>query len=276
MLKIEAPPYIIAEAANNHGGSMLRALQLCDAAREAGADAVKFQLGLDRLCAPTNRYYDTFKGVCLPYTEWYSIAKYCADTGIQFLASAFSLQAVAHLREMGVPVFKMASGDITYHSMLRSLSGDTVILSTGGSDVDEIDEALQVLGKDVYLLQCTMMYPCEDEDANVGGMASLMERFGGCIKGVGYSDHTRTGKASVLAAEMGAMIVEKHFALEETDDSSCDPKTLDEMIKEIRDGYKLADKLRNTLLGDAALGVKECERDVRKAARRNPRTGLRE
>jgi len=80
-----------------------------------------------------------------------------------------------------------------------------------------------------------------------------------------------------LAAELGAVIVEKHFALEERDDSSCDPETLDEMIKRIRDGYQMERGVfRDTLMGDASIGVKKCERDVLKAARRNPLTGLRE
>lgn len=226
------PCFLIAEVGNNHQGSMDIARQMVHEAARAGADAVKFQ-------KRDNAALFTQAGLCAPYTGANSfgptygehrealeltlpqLAELKAEAealGMVFFASAWDMPSLEGLIGMDVELFKVASADLTTIPMLRRLSavGRPVILSTGMSDLADIDAAVRALTAGtapVALLHCNSSYPCAPEDTGVPVMAQLRSRYG---LPVGYSGH-ESGLAPTLAAvALGACIVERHFTLDKT------------------------------------------------------------
>jgi len=179
------PAFIIAEIGTNHQGKLDLAKQMIDIAIAAKADAVKFQkrslhriLTKEGLNAPYNSYHSfgaTYgehrKAVELSYDDFFSLKKY-AKGKIMLLASGWDEESVDFLDELGVPAFKVASADITNLPLLEHTArkGKPVIISTGMSDISEIEDALNVVKKyhdQVVLMQCTSTYPCEFSDVNL-------------------------------------------------------------------------------------------------------------
>jgi len=226
--------YIIAEIGSNFDGSKQRAKKLIDLAADCGADAAKFQafnadkivsqFGFDGLKAGfqadwKQSVYETYKDAELPRGWIGELAAYTADQGLDFLCTPYDRDAVDQLSDIGMPAFKIGSGDITWHSFLKYVAeqGDPVILSTGASTLGEIEEALGAIratGNDnVILLQCVTNYPSEFESANIRAMSTLQEAF---EVPIGYSDHTSGSTVPLGAVSRGACVIEKHF----TDDKS--------------------------------------------------------
>jgi N-acetylneuraminate synthase len=231
-----AAPYVVAEAGVNHGGDLELALEMVRRIADAGVDAVKFQTyKAARLTVRDSpAYWDTAKErtptqyeLFSKYdrfgsTEYRRLAQECAAVGIDFLTTPFDIESVDWLDEL-VPMWKVASGDITNVRLLRRLAatGKPILLSTGAATVDEIRTALAWLADarvaDVALLHCTLSYPTAAEDANVGAVAHLRQLFPEQVGG--YSDHTvppESFAAIAAAYTLGGRVIEKHYTLDKS------------------------------------------------------------
>lgn len=250
--------FIIAEAGVNHNGELSRALQLCNAAREAGADAVKFQTWKterivtdsarmaayqkENTAASDDSQYRMLKALELSYEDFRTIRDHCCEIGIQFLSTPDEVESLRFLVELGVPLIKVGSGEVTNIPYLRQIgsTGKRVILSTGMSTLDQVRLAYETLrmagAPEVALLHCTTNYPCPMEEVNLRAMLTLKESFG-CE--VGYSDHTMGIEVSVAAVALGASIIEKHFTLDRNlpgpdHKASIEPDEFAAMVRAIR------------------------------------------
>lgn len=275
--------FIIAEAGVNHNGDVNLAYKLCDAAKKAGADAVKFQIfDPDKLVTKTAKkadyqtkndrssdtQYEMLKKLALSNEEFKSVAKYCKDIGIKFMATAFDEDSVAFLHGLGVDTIKVPSGEITNLPYLVKIAElwKRIIMSTGMATFDEIEEAYKVLsanGADVTVLHCTTEYPAPFETVNLKAMRYLGRSLH--VK-YGYSDHTKGIEVPVAAVALGASVIEKHFTLDRRMDgpdhkASLEPSELKAMVDAIRNV--------ETSLGVEKKIVNECEFRNRLVARKS-------
>lgn len=249
--------YIIAEAGVNHNGKLDLALKLCDAAKEAGVDAVKFQTWkTENIVTAQARQaayqaentgveesqFDMLKKLELSYDHFRYIQEYCKKIGIEFLSTPDEEESLAFLVSLGLPFIKVGSGEVTNIPYLRKIAscGKPVILSTGMSTLAQVATAYDTLlesgAPKVSLLHCTTNYPCPYDEVNLRAMLTLKEAFK-CQ--VGYSDHTMGTEIPVAAVAMGAEIIEKHFTLDRMMEgpdhkASLEPAELKQMVEQIR------------------------------------------
>lgn len=250
--------FIIAEAGVNHNGSFELAKQLVDKACEAGVDCVKFQTfkpeNLVNKNAQKAKYQikntgnsesqlDMLKKLSLTFDNFKELKEYCDKKGTMFLSTPFDLESIDFLADLGIKIFKIPSGEITNLPYLKKINSHKkeVILSTGMSTLDEIQDALNIL-KDckVSLLHCTTEYPCPYDNVNMKAMLTMKDKFN---LPVGYSDHTQGIEIPIMAVAMGATIIEKHFTLDKNMEgpdhkASLEPDELKQMVKEIRNVEK--------------------------------------
>jgi N,N'-diacetyllegionaminate synthase len=241
--------YVIAEAGMNHDGDLGRAVRLAEAAAEAGADAVKFQLhdaaAETTRDAPSPPYFqdeprwEYFQRTAFTDEQWAELKGACEERGVEFLCSAFSLEALERLERLGVARYKIGSGEVTNLALVRAAgaTGKQVLLSSGMSSWAELDAAVAAAGLNVVVLQCTSAYPTPPEQVGLNVLAELRERYG---KPVGFSDHTRGTAASLAAVTLGAEVVEKHLTLSRGDygpDAAMglEPGELGAFVREIRE-----------------------------------------
>lgn len=257
--------YVIAEAGVNHNGSVETAAALVREAKRAGADAVKFQAfradALATAAAPKAAYQQRETGAsggqlemlrALEFGEPEHAAMMAVgrDAGIDVLSSAFDLGSLAMLVRLGLSVFKIPSGEITDLPYLRavgraarSAEAGRVILSTGMSDMAEVEDAVGALvqaglSRDaITLLHCSTEYPAPVEGVNLRAMVAMREAFG---LPVGYSDHTDGTSVAVAATALGAVVIEKHLTLDRTmagpdHKASLEPHEFARMVAAIRD-----------------------------------------
>lgn len=229
-------PYIIAEIGVNHEGSLDRAKELIEQAKEGGADAAKFQSYKAETLASKNSpaYWDTTKEPTLSQyilfkkydsfgkKEFIELADHCKKTRIDFLSTPFDDDAIEFLYPL-VSFYKIASADITNFPFLKKIvkKGKPIVLSTGASSLSEIDQAVQVMKNsgctDLALLHCILNYPTPDENANLDMIKGLKNNYPDLI--IGYSDHTLPDECmlTLTAAYLkGARIIEKHFTFDKT------------------------------------------------------------
>lgn len=277
--------FVIAEAGVNHDGDLARALALCDAARAAGADAVKFQTfraeDLVVPGAPTAAYQQRQTGeqdqfamlrkLELTREQHERIRDHCAAIGIEFFSTPFSLAAVDLLVELGVRRMKLPSGELTHRALVEHAcaTGLPVLLSTGMATLDEVQDALQwaraVRGSldGVTVLHCTSAYPAPDAALNLRAIATMGEALGTPI---GYSDHSTGIEAALAAASLGATVIEKHLTLDRTlpgpdHAASLEPQDFAAMVRGIR--------RISAMLGDGIKAPRPEERDAARVARRS-------
>lgn len=250
---------IIAEAGVNHNGDLALARQLIDVAAASGADLVKFQtFSADRLVtthAGKAEYqikatdsgesqYSMIRRLELTREMHEVLIAHCKSRGIQFFSTAFDLESVDLLVELGLDRFKIPSGEITNLPYLRHVGryGYPIILSTGMASLEEIGTALEVIEQAgtrrdrVTVLHCNTEYPTPMADVNLRAMISIREAFG---VAVGYSDHTRGIEVPIAAVALGASVVEKHFTLDRAlpgpdHNASLEPDELKAMVSAIR------------------------------------------
>jgi N-acetylneuraminate synthase/N,N'-diacetyllegionaminate synthase len=284
LLGVGEPTFIVAEIGVNHNGNMRMARKLIDAAKDAGADSVKFQaFKTERIATkyaekaryqkettdPKKSQFNMLKKLELGDAEIKELHHYAQKKNILFLSSAFDEESVDLLDSLNVPAFKIASGELTNLPLLRYMAHKKrpIILSTGLSTLAEIEEALAVIReegvKDIILLHCVTSYPAKEEDANLKVMDLLKRQFG---YPVGFSDHTMSITVPIAAAALGAVLIEKHFTLDKTlpgpdHRASLEPTEFSEMVKGIRDVEKA--------LGDGMKRLTANEEEIRKVARRS-------
>lgn len=268
---------IIAEAGVNHNGNYEMAIKMIDEAKAAGADYVKFQTAKPELVistfAPKAEYQkettgngesqlEMCKAIHLPLTDYKPLKEYCDKVGIGFMSTPFDLVSIDVLEPLDMDYYKIPSGEITNLPYLRAIAakGRKVIISTGMSELPEIEEALQILENgglkrsDIIVLHCNTEYPTPMRDVNLRAMLDIRDRLG---VAVGYSDHTNGIEVPIAAVALGAEVIEKHFTLDKTlpgpdHKASLEPQELKAMVDAIRN--------IEAALGDGKKKVTDSER----------------
>ncbi len=222
-----APCTVIAEIAQAHDGSLGTAHAMIDAAADAGADAVKFQTHIAkaesspdepwrvRFSLQDESRFNYWKRMEFSEEQWVGLSRHAEEKGLLFLSSAFSMEAFDLLRRVGVAGWKVASGEITNVQMLDAmcLSGKPLILSTGMSAFEEIDESVRQIKENnaaLALLQCSSTYPTKASDIGLNVLEEFRDRYD---VAVGLSDHSATIFPGICAAYMGAQVIEVHLTL---------------------------------------------------------------
>ena len=251
--------YIIAEAGVNHNGQLDLALKLCDAAKKAGVDCVKFQTWQTEKIVTrkaekatyqsenTNNaeesQFDMLKKLELSYEDFRLVQEHCNKIGIDFLSTPDEEYSLAFLmNELHLPLIKIGSGEVTNIPYLRQIASyhKPIILSTGMATLAQVAMAFDTLiaagAPSLSLLHCTTNYPCPKNEVNLRAMQTMKEAFK-CP--VGYSDHTMGTEIPIAAVAMGAEIIEKHFTLDRNMDgpdhkASLEPHELKYMVDCIR------------------------------------------
>ncbi len=249
---------IIAEAGVNHNGKLDLALRLCDEAKKAGADVVKFQTWKTENIITKNvdqadyqatntgvreSQYDMLKKLELSYENFRTIKKHCDDIGIVFSSTADDEESLDFLIDLGIPFIKIGSGEIGNIPFLRRMGEKKlpIIMSTGMSSLADVDISLRELKQsgatEITLLHCTTNYPCSYSEVNLRAMITLKDAF---HTQIGYSDHTIGNDVAIAAITLGASVIEKHFTLDCTMDgpdhaASTPPNEFAKFVKAIRD-----------------------------------------
>jgi N-acetylneuraminate synthase/N,N'-diacetyllegionaminate synthase len=224
--------FIIAEAGVNHNGSLEIAERLVDTAKSCGADAVKFQTFKaeklvtrhaekadyqKRATSGGDSQFEMLQRLELGDAEFGKLVDHCRHRGIEFLSSPFDEDSADLLDSLGVTTFKIPSGEITNHPLLKHIARKRkpVILSTGMCTLGEVEEAVEIFRSAgtprLILLHCVTEYPAPYRDINLSAMTTLRAAFG---FDVGYSDHTLGIEIPVAAVALGAAVIEKHFTLD--------------------------------------------------------------
>ena len=251
---------IIAEAGVNHNGNMTTAMEMVDAATEAGVDYIKFQTfktnklvdkSAEKATYQKSNYNDSddsqytmLKKLELDMDAHYNLISYCRKKGIGSLSSAFDLDSIDMLKKLTLDFWKIPSGEITNYPYLKKIGqyNDMVIMSTGMSDLHDINNALELLIKsgtqkeNITVLQCNTEYPTPMRDVNLTAMDTIKNTFN--VR-VGYSDHTLGIEVPIAAVALGAEIIEKHFTLNRKMEgpdhkASLEPAELTKMVSSIR------------------------------------------
>ncbi len=271
------PCYIVAEIGINHNGDLDLAKRLISVAVAAGCDAVKFQkrtievvYSTEELAKPRESPFGTTngelkRGLEFSIGEYAQIDHYCREVKMPWFASCWDEQSVDLIAEFNVPCFKVASPTLTDDNLLRRTraKGKPIILSTGMSTLEQIDHAVEVLGKrDLILLHACSTYPAYYEELNLRCIPNLRERYG---VPVGYSGHETGLPSSVAAAALGASIIERHITLDRSmwgsdHAASLEPNGITRLISYIR--------LVEKSMGDGVKRVLEREDPIIKKLRR--------
>jgi N,N'-diacetyllegionaminate synthase len=251
--------FIIAEAGVNHNGSIDLAKKMIEVAVDSGADAVKFQTFKAESLVSKNAQkanyqkettdesesqFDMIKRLELDLEAHKELITYCQEKDIMFLSTSFDHDSIDMLDSLGLQIFKIPSGEITNLPYLRHVGSldKKVILSTGMSNLREVNSALNILIKagtfkeNITVLHANTQYPTPMEDVNLNAMLTMQKEFG---IAVGYSDHTLGIEVDIAAVAMGASCVEKHFTLDKTMEgpdhkASLEPNELKAMVGAIR------------------------------------------
>jgi N,N'-diacetyllegionaminate synthase len=276
--------FVIAEAGVNHNGSIELAQRLVEAAAQSGADAVKFQtFHADKVIsasAPKAEYQKETTGNAeqqlqmvrrleMPEGMTRAVAAHAARVGITFLSTAFDEQSVDLVDDIGVPVFKIGSGDVTHLPLLEFIGHKRkpVILSTGMSHLEEVKSAVETLlaagCPDLALLHCVSSYPADPHEANLRVLRTLRDTF---RVTTGFSDHCMDNEIAIAAVAMGANIVEKHITLDVNlpgpdHRASLPPEKFKSLVQSIR--------MVERALGDGVKRPYPGEQNVRDLARRS-------
>lgn len=213
--------YIIAEVGSVHDGSLGNALKLVSLAKKLGANAVKFQTHISEyetlFNAPNPNHfkdesrYKYFKRTAFSFKQYKKIVSAAKKNNIDLISSPFSIEAVEFLEKLKFSKYKVASGEVTNIPLLEKLkkTNKKIFLSTGMSNIKEINEAVKVLNKSkLTIMQCTSLYPCDLSRVGINNISIFKKKFK-CE--VGFSDHTATNEASIIAVHEGATVIEKHL-----------------------------------------------------------------
>jgi len=271
------PCYVVAEIGINHNGDIDLAKKLINVASGAGCDAVKFQkrtidvvYTAEELAKPRENPFgptngDLKRGLEFEHEEYEEIDRYCREVKIDWFASCWDEASVDFIARFNVPCFKIASASITDDNLLRHTRavGKPIILSTGMSTIEQVDRAVDILGKkDLIILHACSTYPAYYEELNLKVIDVLHDRYG---VPVGYSGHETGLPSSVAAAVMGASIIERHITIDRSmwgsdHAASLEPNGITRLVRDIR--------LIEKSMGDGVKRVLEREQPIIKKLRR--------
>jgi N-acetylneuraminate synthase len=266
------PVYIIAEIGINHNGSLDMAKRLIDGSLFAGCDAVKFQKRTPELATPRDQwdierdtpwgrmtYIDYRRRMEFDADQYAEIDRYCRDKGIDWLASCWDEEAVDFIEQFDPPLYKIASATLTDHDLLRKTraTGKPLMLSSGMSEMWQIDQAVEVVGTDdLMLAHSTSSYPCPPEELNLRMITTLLNQYDGVP--IGYSGH-EVGLAPTWAAvALGASFVERHITLDRAlwgsdQAASVEVMGMHNLVRNVRDIEKsLGDGVKRVYPGEMA------------------------
>lgn len=254
----QSPIFIIAEAGVNHNGNLKIAFKLVDAAAAAGADAIKFQTfkagqvvtAFGKMAGYQKKnigriksQLEMLKKIELPDKFYKPLVNYCRKKKIIFLSTPHGgFESVDLLEKLKVPALKFGSGDLTNLPLLGYAAklGKPMILGTGMSSLDEVRSAINIIKKagnnKIIVLHCTTNYPCPVDEVNLLAMQTMKDKLGVLV---GYSDHTLGLQIPIMAATLGACLIEKHFTLNRNmagpdHKASLEPLELKAMVNAIR------------------------------------------
>lgn len=272
---LDQPPYVIAEMSANHNGSLERAFRIIDAAKAAGADAVKLQsYRADTITIDHDgpefrvqgglwdgrRLYDLYADAAMPW-EWHEpLFNYAKQIGIAIFSSPFDHSAVELLQSLGAPAFKIASLELCDIPLIERVAatGKPIVMSTGASELGEIAEAVTAARRagcrELILLQCTSGYPTPPGDSNLRTIPHLAEMFDAVV---GLSDHTMGTAVPVAAVALGACVLEKHVTLARADggvDSafSLEPDELARLVSDCHMAWEALGRVQYGVVGSEA------------------------
>lgn len=222
----DEPPLVIAEVGINHEGSVERALEMVDAAADAGAELIKFQCHItDKEMIPTDmtpgeisqeKLWDIIHRCELTAEEERRVQAYCTEKGLIYLSTPFSREAADRLDEMAVPAFKIGSGECNNIPLLEHIAskGKPMILSTGMNDIESVRRSVEAVRRydiPLALMHCTSMYPTPYDKVRLGAVTDLRNQFPDLP--IGLSDHSLNIWTCLGAVALGACILEKHFTV---------------------------------------------------------------
>ena len=272
------PAFIIAEIGINHNGSLDFAKQMILAAHQAGVDAVKFQKRTPELCVPEHQrsqmretpwgyisYLEYRYKVEFGLEEYQEIDRYCKELGIAWLASSWDIPSVEFMEQFNPPAHKIPSALLTDHALLRAYraTGRPLILSTGMSTLEEIQQAVAMIGQEnLILCHTTSSYPCPPDELNLRMIQTLREMF---TCPIGYSGHEVGLVPSAVAVALGACLVERHITLDRAmwgsdQSASVEPQGIERLVKYIR--------VTEQALGDGVKQVYDSEKSSLSKLRR--------
>ena len=266
------PTYIVAEVGINHNGDLDVAKRLIDAAADAGCDAVKFQKRTPDLCVPSEQrelmretpwgyisYLEYRHKIEFGLEEYQVIDRHCKEQGISWFASSWDEPSVDFMEQFDPPCHKVSSAALTDTGLLQHMRamGRPVILSTGMSTMEQIREAVNVVGcENLLIAHCTSTYPCDPTELNLRMIETLRQRFP-CP--IGYSGHEVGLPTTVAAVALGACYVERHITLDRAmwgsdQAASVEPHGFARLVKYIR--------VVEAALGDGVKRVYDSEKPV--------------
>lgn len=269
--------HVIAEAGINHNGAVSTALELMKVAKEAGCDSVKFQKRTPEICVPDNQkgklretpwgeitYLEYKEKIEFGIEEYQKIDSYSKSIGIEWSASAWDIPSLEFLDQFDLPYHKVASALATHKVFLKevALRGKPVILSIGMTTMKEIEEAVSIFKAsdcDITLMHTVSNYPAQEKDLNLRMIQTYKDKFG---ISVGYSGHETAVSPSIVAAALGAEVIERHITLDRsmwgTDHSaSLEPAALSRLVSSIRKvPVVLGDGIKREIGGEAEVAKK--------------------
>jgi N-acetylneuraminate synthase len=244
----DAPPLVIAEIGINHEGDVAKAKRMVDDAVRAGCECVKFQCHVieDEMIPndvvpgnSTDTIWNIMARCALSEADERGLKKYVEDQGLIYLSTPFSRAAADRLESMGVPAYKIGSGECNNYPLVRHIAafGKPVILSTGMNDLDSVRPSVDILrsaGVAFALTHCTSMYPTPYEKVRLGALGELREAFADAV--IGLSDHSIGNYTCLAAVALGARILEKHFTSDKSWAGpdvpiSMDPRELEDLVR---------------------------------------------
>jgi sialic acid synthase SpsE len=244
--------YVIAEAEINHNGDIEIAKKMIEAAKECGADCVKFQYIIaNEIATPDSSYYELFSKVELSQGQFKEL-KYLSEevVGLDFMITVPSIKTFHLARQLGIKKTKIGSSNLTNTLLLRGIAKykdeHDIYLSTGMANLCDIRLALEALNceeddRNFHVFHCSSNYPASYENLNLNAISTLKKVYRNME--IGYSDHTMGSLAAIVSVSLGASLIEKHFTLDKTMDGpdhsfSADPKELRHYILDIRNTEK--------------------------------------
>ncbi len=284
----DTPPFIMLEAGINHNGDLALAMKMIQVAKQAGADAIKFQtfkaeefIGDPEMTLTyksqgkevTESMMEMFRRNEFTRDEWAKIRRTCDEEGIVFLSTPQNVSDMEFLMDLGVPALKVGSDDFTNLPLLKRYvaTGLPLMISCGMADLSEVHDALEATGattgNPVLLMLCTSQYPTPPEDVNLLKLRTLSSAFPGLT--LGFSDHTQGPLAAAIACGLGACAFEKHFTLDH------DLPGPDHWFSETPEGatqWVQAIRTARQLLGNPLVQPTPAEKNMRRLARRSVTT----
>ncbi len=268
---LKSKPFIIAEVGINHNGDMDLARKTIQSAHDSGADAVKLQtFKTESMCLNTSPYFKLFKKCELSESQIKELNIFCDEFKIPLFSTVLDEWAVDTWVKFNPNFIKIASGDITHIPLIKyaASTGIPLIISTGGSNIQEIEIALEAIyssghTKEIYILHCVSNYPTDAKDANLNCIKEMEKKFN---LPIGFSDHTQGNAVSIAAVASGAALIEKHYTLDRSFEGpdhklSSDPDGFKRLVKDLRIAYLSLGNKHKKVVEDIGF-IKEIRRSI--------------